>query len=71
MSRKITIDIDVDDIDDDILIEAVKDRGLDKTFEHVQLLTEIWQARRLGKDYEDLLDKLIYIDSDYNFNAHF
>ena len=62
MSRKITIDIDVDDIDDDILIEAVKDRGLDKTFEHVQLLTEIWQARRLGKDYEDLLDKLIYID---------
>ena len=62
MSRKITIDIDVDDIDDDILIEAVKDRGLDKTFEHVQLLTEIWQARRLGKNYEDLLDKLIYID---------
>lgn len=62
MSRKITIDIDVDDIDDDILIEAVKDRCLDKTFEHVQLLTEIWQARRLGKDYEDLLDKLIYID---------
>jgi len=62
MSKKITIDIDVDDIDDDILIEAVKDRGLDKTFEHVQLLTEIWQARRLGKNYEDLLDKLIYID---------
>ena len=62
MSRKITIDIDVDDIDDDILIEAVKDRGLDKTFEHVQLLTEIWQARRLGKNYEDLLDRLIYID---------
>lgn len=62
MSRKITIDIDVDDIDDDILIEAVKDRGLDKTFEHIQLLTDIWQARRLGKDYEDLLDRLIYID---------
>lgn len=62
MSRKITIDIDVDDIDDDILIEAIKDRGLDKTFEHVQLLTEIWQARRLGKNYEDLLDRLIYID---------
>lgn len=62
MSRKITIDIDVDDIDDDILIEAVKDRGLDKTFEHTQLLTEIWQARRLGKNYEDLLDRLIYID---------
>lgn len=62
MSRKITIDIDVDDIDDDILIEAIKDRGLDKTFEHTQLLTEIWQARRLGKNYEDLLDRLIYID---------
>jgi hypothetical protein len=62
MSRKITIDIDVDDIDDDILIEAVKDRGLDKTFEHIQLLTDIWQARRLGKNYEDLLDRLIYID---------
>lgn len=62
MSRKITIDIDVDDIDDDILIEAVKDRGLDKTFEHTQLLTEIWQSRRLGKNYEDLLDRLIYID---------
>lgn len=62
MSRKITIDIDVDDIDDDILIEAVKDRGLDKTFEHIQLLTNIWQARRLGKNYEDLLDRLIYID---------
>ena len=62
MSRKITIDIDVDDIDDDILIEAIKDRGLDKTFEHVQLLTKIWQARRLGKNYEDLLDRLIYID---------
>jgi hypothetical protein len=62
MSRKITIDIDVDDIDDDILIEAIKDRGLDKTFEHTQLLTEIWQARRLGKNYENLLDRLIYID---------
>jgi hypothetical protein len=62
VSRKITIDIDVDDIDDDILIEAIKDRGLDKTFEHTQLLTEIWQARRLGKNYENLLDRLIYID---------
>lgn len=61
-SKKFTLEIDVDDIDDDILIEAVKDRGLDKTFEHTQLLTEIWQARRLGKNYEDLLDRLIYID---------
>jgi hypothetical protein len=60
MSRKITIDIDVDDIDDDILIEAVKDRGLDKTFEHVQLLTKIWEARRLGINYDHLVDKLIY-----------
>lgn len=62
MSKKFTIEIDVDDIDDDILMEAIKDRGLDKTFEHTQLLTEIWQAKRRGKDYEDLLDRLIYID---------
>lgn len=64
-----TVDVYIDDVlenlDDDELLEEVKERGLsfqegvDNTTVH-DLLTKIWNNRRLGKDYEKELDDLIY-----------
>lgn len=65
-----SIEVDVDDvleeIDDDELIEELERRGLDMNTKFVdgdtmrELLTAIWLKRRLGKDYQDELDKMIY-----------
>jgi len=68
--RTITTDIDVYDIlgeiTDDDLFEELESRGLDLNTKFVsgdttrELLTQIWLNRRLGKDYQQSLDQLIY-----------
>jgi hypothetical protein len=70
--RTITTDIDIDvadilgELTDDDLIEEMESRGLDLNTEFVsgdttrELLTQIWLNKRLGKDYQQLLDQLIY-----------
>jgi hypothetical protein len=66
----ISVDVDVDEvlneIDTDDLILELKSRGEDYNTYGVDtdamrgLLEKIYQNRRLGKDYQAELDKLIY-----------
>lgn len=71
MSRYVTISTDVDvyldEIDTDDLIEELESRSV--SINHVGqpaggngdgLVDKIYQARRLGKPYEDLLDQFLY-----------
>lgn len=58
------VEVDLDDFDTDDLIEELTKRG--KGFEvdsHTpsELVTAIYEKRRLGKDYQRELDDLIYI----------
>ena len=60
-----TVDVELDDFETDDLVEELKKRGLKILDETVQcdgdsLLEKIWQARRLGKPYDHLLDEYLY-----------
>ena len=62
---EVEVDIDLDDFETDDLIEELKSRGHMVTDHndgttHNELLTKIWELRRLGKDYEAELDELLY-----------
>jgi hypothetical protein len=64
----IRVDVDADEvlneIDTEDLIAELESRGREPsgvvTGESIQLLEKIYQNRRLGKDYQAELDKLIY-----------
>ena len=53
------VDIDLEDFDDDEIIEEYNARGLSEESTVREALTEIYQLRRLGKPYENELNKLI------------
>jgi hypothetical protein len=53
------VDIDLSDFEDDEIIEECELRGLGGRQEYLDGLTEIYQLRRLGKPYENELNKLI------------
>ena len=61
---EVEVDVDLSDFDTDDLIEELESRGhmtsSDTGQDHNELLTEIWQLRRLGKDVDQKLDNLIY-----------
>jgi hypothetical protein len=61
---EVEVDVTLDDFDDYDLIEELERRG--KGFEvdnntPTELVTSIYQKRRLGKDYQQELDELIYV----------
>lgn len=61
----ITVDVDLDQIDDEDLLDEVKYRNLSvsdyATSEQMnEIISAIWQKRREGKDYQKELDDLIY-----------
>lgn len=68
----ITVSADVDtsdfldELDDDELLEELERRGLDLNTQFVdgdsmrEILTNIWLKRRMGRDYQQELDQLIY-----------
>ena len=61
----ITVDVDLDQIDDEDLLDEVKYRNLSvgdyATSKQLnEIITMIWQKRREGKDYQKELDDLIY-----------
>ena len=62
MYKTITTEVDVDlgDFDTDDLIEELEHRETLPTVAAKNIVYEIWMNRRIGKPYEDLLDKLIY-----------
>ena len=55
------VDIDLADVDDDELIDELEARGYQVVeSKENELLNQIYLARRNGKPYDQVLDKLIY-----------
>lgn len=60
----VEVDVDLDEFDTDDLIEELERRGkgMDISSQSgTELLTAIYQKRRLGQDYQHELDQLIYL----------
>jgi len=54
------MEVDLSEIEDAILFEELEERGFDVVEEGVvSLIEEIYNAKRLEKPYDDLLEKLI------------
>jgi hypothetical protein len=58
--REVEVDVDLDDFDTSDLIDELERRDVSMTMESKQLIQQIYEARQLGKDYQKLLDDLIY-----------
>jgi len=61
---EVEVDVDLEDFDSEDLIDELerRGRGFDVNSQcPTELVTEIYQKRRLGKDYQRELDELIYI----------
>jgi len=63
VTTEVEVDVDLDDFCDEDLIEELERRG--KGFEvagrrPAELVTEIYEKRRLGKNFDRELDDLIY-----------
>ena len=61
---EVEVDVELSDFDTDDLVEELESRGMG--FEvasetGTELLTAIYQKRRLGQDYQRELDELIYL----------
>ena len=59
ITTEVEVDVDLGDFDTDDLIEELEHRGT-PTGASKNIVYKIWMNRRIGKPYEDLLDKLIY-----------
>jgi hypothetical protein len=60
---EVEVDVELSDFDDDDLIEEVERRrlGVDLSPDNAkELIEKIYHLRRLGRDYEQELDQLIY-----------
>ncbi len=62
--KEVEIDVELDDFDDQDLIDELERRG--RGFEvngstPTELVTKIYEKRRLGRDYQQELDELIYV----------
>jgi hypothetical protein len=58
------VDVDLDDFDTEDLVEELerRGRGMEVSSETgTELITAIFQKRRLGQDYQRELDELIYL----------
>ncbi len=58
------VDVDLDDFDTDDLVEELERRGMGLEIANqtgTELLSAIYQKRRLGQDYQRELDELIYV----------
>ena len=62
--KEVEIDVELDDFEDDDLIDELERRG--RGFEvagqaPIDLVRQIYEKRRLGRDYQQELDELIYV----------
>lgn len=60
----VEVDVDLDDFDTDDLIEELERRGRGievASRSGTELVTAIFEKRRMGRDYQSELDELIYI----------
>jgi hypothetical protein len=61
---EVEVDVELSDFDTDDLIEELECRGLGMEFANqsgTELLSAIYQKRRLGQNYQRELDDLIYL----------
>ncbi len=61
---EVEVDVDLSDFDTDDLIEELENRGKGMDIYEgagTELITKIWELRRMGKDYQQELDRLIYV----------
>ncbi len=61
---EVEVDVDLSDFDTDDLIEELENRGKGMDIYEgagTELITKIWDLRRMGKDYQQELDRLIYV----------
>ena len=59
----VSVDVDLDEFSDDDIINYLENRGymvINNQDERVELIESIYHKRRLGQDYQDHLDTLIY-----------
>jgi len=59
VTTEVEVEVDLGDFDDDDIREEYEARGLSDKPEFKETLTEIYQLRRLGKPFENELNKLI------------
>jgi hypothetical protein len=61
--KEVEVDVDLGDFDTDDLIEELESRGAGggEFGDGKDILTRIYEKRRLGRDYQDDLDQLIYV----------
>lgn len=59
ITTEVEVEVDLGDFDDDDIREEYEARGLSDKPEFKETLTEIYQLRRLGKPFENELNKLI------------
>jgi len=60
----VEVDVELTDFDTDDLIEELESRGMGMEVSSqsgTELITAIYQKRRLGQDYQRELDELIYL----------
>jgi hypothetical protein len=60
---EVEVDVDLGDFDTEDLVEELESRGAGggEFGDGKDILTRIYEKRRLGHDYQDELDQLIYI----------
>jgi hypothetical protein len=60
---EVEVDVDLSDFDTDDLIEELESRGSGVTNygDGKDILNAIYEKRRLGKDYQEELEQLIYL----------
>ena len=58
----VTVDVDLSEFDTEDLIEELESRGEMPGFnvDTDEMLNQIYELRRLGKDYDKLLDQYLY-----------
>jgi hypothetical protein len=57
---EVEVDVDLHDFDTFDLIDELERRDVAVAMQNKQLIQQIYEARQLGKDYQKLLDDLIY-----------
>jgi len=64
MYKEVEVNVDLSDFETEDLIEELESRGelpsSTGPYDSNELIQKIWQLRRNGKDYQTLLDDLIY-----------
>jgi len=56
----VNVEVDIGEFDDEVLLEEVEARKIGINEDTKDLITEIWNLRRTGKNYDHLVDELIY-----------